>query len=152
LRETQKLKRTYGILDRQFRIYIKTAEGQKGNTGDNLLVLLERRLDNVVYNLGFAQSRCQARQIITHGHVTLNGRKTDIPSALVRAGDEISIKEIEKSRKMVETNLEFTRGRELPEWLERDDATVAGKIKMLPTRDLITTPIREQLVVEFSSK
>jgi small subunit ribosomal protein S4 len=152
LRETQKLKRTYGVLERQFRIYVGRAERQRGNTGENLLVFLERRFDNVIYLLGFAQSRNQARQLIIHGHVTINEHKLDIPSALVRTGDVIGVKDTEKSKKLVKDNLEFARGRKIPEWLEREDDTLLGRVKMLPSRDQIVTPIQEQLVVEFCSK
>ena len=152
LRETQKLKRIYGLMDRQFKLMMRRAERQRGNTGENLMVILERRLDNVVYYLGFAQSRAQARQIISHGHITVNEKRVDIPSALLRAGNVVGVEPKEKARKMIQTNLEFARGRELPEWLERDDTALAGRVKMLPTRELITTPIREHLVVEFASK
>ncbi|TET35597.1 MAG: 30S ribosomal protein S4 [Planctomycetota bacterium] len=152
LRETQKLKRTYGVLERQFRIYVGRAERQRGNTGENLLVLIERRFDNVVYHLGFAQSRSQARQLIVHGHLTFNEHKLDIPSALMSTGNIIGVKDTEKSRKLIKDNLEFARARKLPEWLEREDDALQGCVKMLPSRDQIVTPIQEQLVVEFCSK
>jgi small subunit ribosomal protein S4 len=152
LREKQKVKRSYGLLEKQFRSLFEKAERQKGITGANLLVLLERRLDNIVYRLGFAASRSQARQLVCHGHFTVNGQKVNIPSYLVKAGDSVSLRE--KSRKItfIQESLEVVVRRGLPEWLELDKATFLGKVKELPTREALTSKFTEQLIVELYSK
>lgn len=152
LREKQKVKRMYGLAEKQFKLTYKRAAGMKGVTGHNLLLLLESRLDNVVYRLGFANSRTQARQMVRHGHVTINGKRCDIPSARVKIDDKISVRE--KSRKNPEINaaLEAVARRVVPEWLELDPAEFAGVIKALPSREDLTMPMQEQLIVELYSR
>ncbi len=152
LREKQKVKRMYGLLERQFRSYYERADKARGVTGSNLLVLLERRLDNLIYRLGFAVSRTQARQLVRHGHFTINGRKVNIPSYLIKAGDVIEVKE--KSRKMnpVVEALETVDRRGVPQWLELDREGLKGTVMALPAREDITMPIQEQLIVELYSK
>ena len=152
LREKQKVKRYYGILDRQFRKYFKEAESRRGNTGENLLVALERRLDNVVTRLGLGKSRSEGRQLVCHGHVNVNGRRVDIPSFLVSIGDVVSVRDDADIRKVVAANLEVTGDREMPGWLERDAKTLSGKVAKLPTRDEVAILVSEQLIVEFMSK
>lgn len=152
LREKQKVRRIYGILEKQFRGYFAEADRMKGVTGENLLSLLERRMDNIVYRLGFASSRAEARQLVKHGHFTLNGRKATIPSMLVRPGDVVELRE--KSRKIVAINesLEGVVRRGVPQWLELQKDAYRGSIKALPVREDITMPIQEQLIVELYSK
>ncbi len=152
LREKQKAKRMYGLLENQFRTYFQKAERMKGITGENLLIMLERRLDNVVYRLGFAGSRKEARQLVRHGHFAVNGRKVNVPSFLVKAGDNIVLKE--KSRKMerVKLSLETLPRRQMPAWLEVNPDKFEGVIKALPTREEIGGTINEQLIVELYSK
>ena len=150
LREKQKVKRMYGILERQFRLYFERAVRQKGVTGENLLSQLERRLDNVVLRLGLAASPAQARQFVRHGHVRLNGRKANVPSMLVRVGDEVTIKE--KSRKNVQILNALDVSRTVPPWLEIDRDALAGKILALPKREDIMMPIEEHMIVELYSK
>ena len=152
LREKQKAKRIYGLQERQFRNYFEKAERLKGKTGDNLLILLERRLDNVVYKLGFAVTRRESRQMVRHGHFQVGGRKVNIPSFLVRPGEQIEIRE--KSRKMVGVNeaLDAVVRKGIPPWLELDRDNFKGVVKALPTRADITEPIQEQLIVELYSK
>lgn len=152
LREKQKAKRIYGLQERQFRNYFEKAERLKGKTGDNLLILLERRLDNVVYKLGFAVTRRESRQMVRHGHFQVGGRKVNIPSFLVRPGEQIEIRE--KSRKMVGVNeaLDAVVRKGIPPWLELDRDSFKGVVKALPTRADITEPIQEQLIVELYSK
>ncbi len=152
LREKQKVKRIYGVLERQFRRYFETAERMKGITGENLLVLLERRLDNVVFRLGFANSRAEARQLVLHRHFTVNGRTVNIPSYLVKPGDVIELKE--KSRKMgrILDSLEAVARRGVPQWLELEKEQFRGTVKALPVRSDLTMPIQEQLVVELYSR
>lgn len=152
LREKQKVRRIYGILEKQFRGYFAEAERMKGVTGENLLALLERRMDNIVYRLGFASSRSEARQLVKHGHFTLNGRKATIPSMLVKPGDVVQLRE--KSRKIVAINesLEGVVRRGIPQWLELEKDGFKGAIKALPVREDITMPIQEQLIVELYSK
>ena len=152
LREKQKVKRIYGILERQFRLYFKEAERRKGITGENLLVMLERRLDNVVYSLGFAASRAQARQLVRHGHVEVEGRKVTIPSFQVRAGQRVAIREGSRKNLFIRSSVETARGRGIPEWLELDAENFAGRVLALPTRDDIKLPIQEQLIVELYSR
>ncbi len=152
LREKQKAKRIYGILEKQFRNYFEKAERMKGKTGDNLLILLERRLDSVVYKLGFAQTRRESRQIVRHGHFAVNGRKVNIPSYLVRAGDVIELRE--KSRKIPNVNeaLDAVVRKGIPPWLDLAREEFKGVVKALPVRTDIQEPIQEQLIVELYSK
>jgi small subunit ribosomal protein S4 len=152
LREKQKVRRIYGILEKQFRTYFDRADRMKGVTGENLLVLLERRLDNMVYRLGFASSRLEARQLVKHGHFTMNGRKATIPSMLVKTGDVIELRE--KSRKIARINdsLDSVVRRGVPQWLELEKDAYKGTLKALPVREDITMPIQEQLIVELYSK
>ncbi len=152
LREKQKAKRIYGILEKQFRNYFEKAERMKGKTGDNLLILLERRLDSVVYKLGFAQTRRESRQIVRHGHFAVNGRKVNIPSYLVRAGDVIELRE--KSRKIPNVNeaLDAVVRKGIPPWLDLVRDEFKGVVKALPVRTDIQEPIQEQLIVELYSK
>lgn len=152
LREKQKVRRIYGLLEKQFRSYFAEADRLKGVTGENLLFLLEKRFDNVVYRLGFASSRSESRQLIRHGHFTLNGRKVNIPSIQIKLGDIIDLRE--KSRKIasITDSLESVVRRGVPQWLELDRNAFKGIIKGLPTREDILTPIQEQLVVELYSK
>ena len=152
LREKQKVKRFYGILEKQFRLYFEKASRARGNTGENLLQLLERRLDNVVYHLGFAQSRPQARQMLKHGHLRLNGKRVATPSITTRVGDVVGVEEKEKTKKSVRENMELSRGRGAPSWLEQDEANLVGTVNELPARDHVSIPIEEQLIVEFCSK
>lgn len=152
LREKQKLKRIYGVLERQFRLYFKDAERQKGNTGENLLILLERRLDNVVLASGFALSRNHARQLINHGHFTVNGRRVDISSFLVRPGDVVTPGTKEKTRKMAAEALEVNKSQPVPTWLEVTRDELSSKVIGVPKREDIPHPIQEQLVVEICSK
>jgi small subunit ribosomal protein S4 len=152
LREKQKVKRMYGLLEKQFRSYFSTADRQKGITGTNLLTLLERRFDNVIYRLGFAMSRAQARQLVNHNHFLVNGKKVNIPSFLVTVGDVIEIQE--KSRKIPQVieALGAVERRGIPQWLEVDKDNFRGVIRLLPSREDITMPIQEHLIVELYSK
>jgi small subunit ribosomal protein S4 len=152
LREKQKIRRIYGLLERQFRKFFKEAERRKGVTGETLIQLLESRLDNMVYRMGFANSRSEARLLISQRHFTVNGRLVNIPSYVVKTGDVVSV--CEKSRKVtrIQGALESVQRRGVPEWLELDAAGFAGKVKMLPVRNQITMPMNEQLVVELYSK
>lgn len=152
LREKQKVRRIYGILEKQFRGYFEMADQAKGVTGETLLFILERRLDNAVYRLGFATSRTEARQLVRHGHFTLNGRKVNIPSIQLKAGDVLQVRE--KSRKIasITESLEGVVRRGIPQWLELDKDAFKGTIKTLPVREDITMPIQEQLIVELYSK
>lgn len=150
LREKQKLKRTYGLTENQFKRFFEMAENTKGITGTNLLVFLERRLDNMVFRFGFAVSRREARQVVTHGHVAVNGRKVDIPSYLVKPGDTVEIRH--KALPSVQNALESVVRRGVPGWLELDKETIKGVVRLLPTREDITIPIKEQLIVEYYSR
>ena len=152
LREKQKAKRIYGVLERQFRNYFKTAVRQKGNTGENLLVLLERRLDNVVLNLGLSQSRFDARQMVAHGHVFVNGRRTSVPSYLVRTGDSIELRGKDKIKKKASEAIELNKGQGIPAWLEAMPQDLKGKVTQLPKREDVPHPINEQLIVELCSR
>jgi len=152
LREKQKVKRYYGLLDRQFMRYFLLAERSRGNTGEILLQLLERRLDNVVYKLGMALSRRAARQLVAHGHIRVNGRKVDRPGYLVKVGDRISVKDGERSRGAVKRFLEANEGRPLQGWLELDRGRLEGRILALPTREDVQIPVEENLIVEFCSR
>jgi len=152
LREKQKVKRIYGILEKQFRSYFEEADRMRGVTGENLLSLLERRLDNVVYRMGFASSRTEARILIRHAHFRVNGRKVTIPSFLVRSGDSIDLREKSRSISAISESLEGVVRRGVPQWIELDKETFKGVVKALPIREDITTPIQEQLIVELYSK
>ncbi len=152
LREKQKVKRIYGILEQQFRKYFQEAERKKGITGENLLILLERRLDNVVYSLGFASSRAQARQLVRHGHFSVDGRKITIPSFQVREGQSIVVKENSKKNDFIRAAVESARGRGIPDWLELNAESYSGKVLALPKREDIKLPIQEQLIVELYSR
>ncbi|MCZ6695361.1 MAG: 30S ribosomal protein S4 [Acidobacteria bacterium] len=152
LREKQKVKRMYGLLENQFRLTFQAASRKKGITGELLLINLERRLDNTVYRLGFAGSRAQARQIVAHGHIKVDGRKVDIPSFLVKPGQTISLKDGMKKNAGVQASLDAAHGRGIPPWLAADLDNFQGTVTGLPTRDLITMPIQEQLIVELYSK
>ena len=152
LREKQKVKRIYGIQERQFRTYFKKADRKKGITGENLLIALERRLDNVVYNLGFGGSRAQARQLVRHGHIRVNGRKVNIPSCPVDVAQVISVKETSRKNDFIRSSVETARGRGVPEWLELDPENFSGKVLGLPDREQIKIPIQEQLIVELYSR
>lgn len=152
LREKQKARRIYGVLEKQFSNYFKKAERRSGLTGENLLTLLEQRLDNVVYRLGLAESRQQARQLVAHGHIMLNGRKTNVPSALVKAGDQISIRP-ESSQKTYFRNLRQTiDDRMVPRWLTLNTSALTGEVTDAPNRGDIDVPLNEQLVVEYYSR
>ena len=152
LREKQKAKFIYGVLEKPFRNYYKKAKQQKGMTGTNLMVLLESRLDNVVFRMGFARTRREARQIVDHKHVLVNGKQVNIPSYLVKAGDVISIKENKKSSPRYKEILEVTGGNMIPDWLEVDSENLTGTVKELPTREAIDVPVDEMLIVELYSK
>lgn len=152
LREKMKVRRIYGVLEKQFRGYFEDADMAKGVTGANLLVILERRLDNVVYRMGFANSRSQARQLVRHGIFTLNGRKVTIPSLQVRVGDEIAVPEKNRNIPVIAAAQDVIARRGCPTWVEVDGASFKGVIKALPQRDDIQTPIEESLIVELYSK
>jgi len=152
LREKQKVKRTYGVLENQFRRYFEAADRQKGVTGELLLQMLERRLDNVVYRIGFATSRPQARQLVRHGHFTVNGKKVDIPSYAVRAGDTIAVRTTSAENPTIAHAMEDVKGRGVPEWLMLDGGALSARISQLPTRAQINLPVQEQLIVELYSK
>jgi small subunit ribosomal protein S4 len=152
LREKQKVKRMYGLLEKQFRRTFTEAARIKGITGETLLVLLERRLDNVTYRLGFAGSRAEARTLVRHGHILVNGKKLNIPSYTVRVGDQISVKESSRQIARVLSAMEGSQRRGVPDWAEVDREACAGKIKLLPSRSDITMPINEKLIVELYSK
>lgn len=152
LREKQKLKRMYGLLEKQFRRYFLIASKKKGVTGRTLLQLLERRLDNVVFRLGFAVSRMQARQVVSHNIIYINNHRVNIPSYLVREGDLVTIKNAPKTEKLVHANLELSKDRGVPEWLGVDATKLQATIKRLPQKEDIPAPIKEQLIVELYSK
>jgi small subunit ribosomal protein S4 len=152
LREKQKLRRFYGVLERQFSGYFTLADRKKGITGENLLQLLECRLDNVIYRLGWGVSRKEARQLVRHGHFLVNGKKVNIPSFLVKAGEEISIKEKSLGSVKVKQNLEDAASRSIPEWIDYNATTYTAKIKALPTREQIDVSVQEHLIVELYSR
>lgn len=152
LREKQRAKRIYGILEKQFRNYYKLANSKKGITGENLLQLLESRLDNVIYKAGFSGSRNESRQLIRHGHVKLNGRKVNIPSIQVTVGNKIELDQKAKENNRIKAILASPLRAEVPGWVAADDKNLTIEIKNIPTRDEITVPIREQLIVELYSK
>ena len=152
LREKQKLRRIYGISERQFRNLFEEASKKKGVTGSVFLGLLESRLDNVVYRLGFAVSRRQARQLVRHGHITVNGRRVDLPSYRVRPGDEIAVAEKSRNLELIRQNLEAMKGRKVGPWLSLDVEGMKGKFLRLPDREDLALPVNEQLVIEFYSR
>ena len=152
LREKQKAKFIYGVLEKPFRNYFEKAEKMNGQTGENLMVILESRLDNVIFRLGFARTRKEARQIVDHKHVLVNGKAVNIPSYLVKAGDTIEIKEKNKSSQRYKDVLDATAGRVVPEWLKADSENLKGAVKNLPTREVIDVPVDEMLIVELYSK
>lgn len=152
LREKQKVKHMYGMLEGQFRRYFQIADQAKGVTGLNLLTMLERRFDNVVYRLGFAGSRDQARQLIRHNHFQIGGKKVNIPSYQVKPGDIVTLKEKSRKNALITENLEGVARRGVPSWLELDKGNFQGTVKAMPNRDEITMPIQEQLIVELYSK
>jgi len=152
LREKQKLRWYYGVLERQFRRYFADALRGKGSTGERLLILMERRLDNVVYRLGFAGSRSAARQLVNHGHIHVNGRRANVSSMKVCAGDVIQVRDQKRSRDLVRHWLEEEEGRVVPAWLAADAADMRGEVKVLPTRDDVSIQLNEQLIVEFCSR
>jgi small subunit ribosomal protein S4 len=152
LREKQKVKRIYGLLESQFRLTFARAERRKGITGANLLEELERRLDNVVYSLGFAASRAQARQLVRHGHVSINGKKVSIPSYSVGKGQVVAIKEKSRTNEQIKASVETARARGVPGWLDLSPESFSGTVVELPKRDEIKLPIQEQLIVELYSK
>jgi small subunit ribosomal protein S4 len=152
LREKQKVKRYYGLLEKQFMMYFREAAKGTGNTGQTLLELLERRLDNVVYKLNFAASRKAARQLITHGHIYLNGRRVDIPDITIKVGDKITLKNSDKSRKIVKAQLESNPNFGVQNWLQLDTSKPMATVLSLPTRDDVQLAVEEHLVVEFCSR
>lgn len=152
LREKQKVKRYYGLVENQFRLTFGRAERMKGVTGENLLSLLERRLDNVVHRLGFAASRAQARQLIRHGHVVVNGRKVNIPSLTLGQGAVIAIKEKSRQNPLIASAVETAKGRGVPGWLELSASEFQGKVLSLPRREDVSVPVNEKLIVELYSK
>jgi small subunit ribosomal protein S4 len=152
LREKQKLRRMYGVLEGQFRRYFAMADRAKGVTGETLLQLLERRLDNTVYRIGFATSRAEARQLVRHGHFRVNGRKVNVPSYLVRAGDIVTVRDRSQKVARIQESLELAQRRGVPDWLEITPESFAGRVKSLPARSDLTMPINEKLVVELYSK
>jgi len=152
LREKQKAKFIYGVLEKPFRTYYEKADRMKGLTGENLMVMLETRLDNVVFRMGFARTRREARQIVGHKHVLVNGKCINIPSYLIKAGDVIEIKESAKSMQRYKDIIEVTGGRLFPEWMDVDVENFKGTIKNLPTREMIDVPVNEMLIVELYSK
>ncbi len=152
LAEKQKLRYQYGILERQFRRYFSIASNKRGVTGEILLQLLETRLDNVIYRLGFANSRSAARQMVSHGHVQVNGRKVNISSFNVKAGDAIAVKEKPQSRRLAAKNLELTQITPVPDWLTVDKEQFSGKVSRIPTREEIAPIVNEQLIVELYSR
>jgi small subunit ribosomal protein S4 len=152
LREKQKVKRYYGVYEKQFMKYFRMADRQKGNTGAALLSLLERRVDNVIYKLGFAPSRAAARQTISHGHVYVNGRRMNVPSYLVCVGDKIAIKPADRSQKLIRASLEELGEPHVQNWLQLDMVKLDAEIIAVPTRDDVTIPVEEQLIVELCSQ
>ena len=152
LTEKQKVKFVYGVLERQFKNYFEMAERRPGQTGENLLAILESRLDNVVFRLGFAMTRPEARQLVSHGHVTVNGRKVNIPSFLVKPGMVITLKDSSKNLEKIKANLEGTSFRATPKWIDYDANTMTAKILAVPAREDIDLPVEEHLIVELYSK
>ncbi len=152
LKEKQKAKFIYGVLERQFRNYYEKAKTMQGVTGENLLILLERRIDNVIFRLGFANTRRQARQIVRHGHITVNGKRVDIPSALVKVGDTIEVCEKSQSNELFKMMKETNNALSAPAWLESDQANLKGNVVRFPSRDEIDVPVNEQSIIELYSR
>jgi small subunit ribosomal protein S4 len=152
MREKQKVRRVYGILERQFRRYFASADRQKGVTGENLINSLERRLDSAVYRLGLSATRTDARQLVRHKHIQVNGKSVNIPSYLLKAGDKITLRDASKGLKRVQQGLETAGRREHPDWLDFDKNSLTGVVRQLPQREAVTLPIQEQLIVEFYSR
>jgi len=152
LREKQKTRRIYGVTERQFRRYYRQAVQQRGLTGENLLAMLERRLDNVIYRLGYADSRAQARMLVTHGHFNVNGRRTDIPSMLVKPGDEIAVRDGSRKRTFFKELPAMAEGKTVPAWLERDLNGLSGRVLKMPTRQDVDASLNETLIVEYYSR
>lgn len=152
LREKQKVRRSYGLLESQFRSYFQQAAHSKGVTGSELLILLERRLDNVIYRMGFADSRPQARQLVRHGHIQVNSRKVNIPSFLIKQGDVVEPREKSRTMELLQSAMERLSQKQIPAWVHVDAAVMRGTIQALPQRDDITVPFQEQLIVELYSK
>lgn len=152
LREKQKARRIYGVLEKQFSVYFKEADSRSGLTGENLLTLLESRLDNVVYRLGMATSRAQARQLVAHGHIMLNGRKTNVPSAIVQSGDTVSVRPESAQNTYFKTLRQEIDDRMLPRWLSLNPSALTGEVVTLPTRGDVDVPVNEQLIVEYYSR
>ena len=152
LREKQKVKRTYGVLENQFRRYFESADRQRGITGETLLQLLECRFDNVIYRLGLATSRPQARQLVRHGHFFVNERRVTIPSYSLRVGDTVTVQNKSNKNVSIQHAIEEVKGRGIPDWLTFDGETLSGKVSSLPTREQINLPVQEQLIVELYSK
>lgn len=152
LREKQKVRRIYGVLERQFERYYDRAARMKGITGENLLRLLEMRLDNIVYRMGLGGSRAQARQLVLHGHIAVNGRKVDIPSYEVQPGDVVSVRENSRNLQLIKDNVEAAAGRTMPEWMDVNLEQLEGKILAVPTRDQIDISVQEHLIVEYYSR
>ncbi|MCI8928500.1 MAG: 30S ribosomal protein S4 [Lachnospiraceae bacterium] len=152
LREKQKAKFIYGVLEKPFRNYYERADRMKGMTGENLMIMLESRLDSVVFRMGFARTRREARQIVGHQHILVNGKRVQVPSYIVKAGDVIEIREKSKSLQRYKDILEVTGGRLVPEWMEVDQEALKGTVKNLPTREMIDVPVNEMLIVELYSK
>ena len=152
LREKQKTKSFYGVGEKQFRKYFEMAENKKGITGENLLQILESRLDNVVYRAGFGTSRAQARQLVNHGQFDVNGQKVDIPSYLIKAGDVITVRENKQDNKTIKENIEANKARPIPEWMEKDNDKLQIKVIRLASREDVDIPVEEHLIVELYSK
>ena len=152
LREKQKVRRIYGVLERQFQNYFEKASRKRGVTGENLLTMLERRLDNAVYRLGFASSRAQSRQLVGHGHILVNSSKVNIPSFQIQPGDIVSVKEKSQKVSNITAAVEMVGGRGVPDWLELDSLNYSGKVLTLPKRDNVNLPVQERMIVEFYSK
>ena len=152
LREKQKVKRIYGVLENQFRRYFEMADRTRGITGETLLQLLERRLDNVVYRLGLSTSRAQARQFVRHGHFAVNDRKVDVPSYSLKAGDVVTVRSTSAQNAAIQHAIEEVKGLGIPEWLSFDSGALSGRVTSLPTREQINLPVQEQLIVELYSK
>ena len=152
LREKQKIKRIYGLSEKQFHLFFERADRQKGITGSNLLVSLERRLDNVVYRLGFASSRSQARQLVQHSHFLVNGKKVNIPSFEVKVGDSVEVRDRSRTMQLIQDSMDAVVRRGVPQWLDLEKENLKGMVKNLPVREDLTMPMQEQLVVELYSK
>jgi small subunit ribosomal protein S4 len=152
MREKQKVRRIYGILERQFRRYFANADRQKGVTGDNLISALERRLDSAVFRMGYAATRTDARQLVRHRHIQVNGKSVNVPSYLLKPGDKITLREQSKGLARVQLAMETAGRREQPEWLDFDKNSLTGTVRAIPNREAVTLPITEQLIVEFYSR